>query len=111
MVGEEVMSSYRFLSAHFINNRYYSAGEIASTADVVGGSLPVGWPPTPASEPLDANATAAFFSAGPWPESRIDLFVPPPVTFWRRVSGSNPNVFYGLTGPLGVGFPAKLGGS
>jgi hypothetical protein len=112
MVGEEVMSSYRFLSAHFINNRYYAAGETASTRDVIGGSLPLTWPPTPASEPLDASAVAAFYAAGPWPESQIDLFVAPPATYWLAdPTTKNPTRYYSLTGPLGVGFAAKLGGS
>jgi hypothetical protein len=105
------MSRYRFMSAHFIGNRLYAAREVASTADVIAGSLPLNWPPTPASEPLDAPAVAAFYAAGPWPESQIDLFQAPPATYWSRVSGTNPFVFYGLTGPLGVGFAAKLGGS
>jgi hypothetical protein len=39
------MSQYRFLSAHFIGNRFYAAGEVASTADVIGGSLPLNWVP------------------------------------------------------------------
>jgi hypothetical protein len=106
------MSKYRFMSPHFIGNRRYDAGEVASTADVVGGSLPVGWPPTPAAEPLDAAATAAFFAAGPWPESQIDLFQAPPATFWLATPGTaNPNRTYSVTGPLGVGLPAKFGGS
>jgi hypothetical protein len=104
------MSSYRFMSAHFIGNRYYAAGETASTRDVIGGSLPLNWPPTPASEPLDAPAVAAFWAAGPWPESQIDLFQAPPATYFAGVAGtSSPTKMYSLTGPLGVGFAAKLG--
>jgi hypothetical protein len=106
------MSQYRFMSAHFIGNRLYAAGEVAFTRDVVGGSLPLNWPPTPASEPLDAPAVAAFYAAGPWPESQIDLFVAPPATYFAAVPGiASPNRTYALTGPLGVGFPAKFGGS
>ena len=104
------MSSYRFLSAHFIGNRYYAAGEIASTRDVVGGSLPLNWSPTPASEPLDASGAAAFWSAGPWVNSQIDLFQAPPATYFAPVPGTaTPNKLYALTGPLGVGFASKLG--
>jgi hypothetical protein len=104
------MSQYRFMSAHFIGNRFYAAGEVASTRDVVGGSLPLNWIPTPASEPLDANATVAFYAAGPWPGSQIDLFVAPPATYWLAVPGTaTPDRRYALTGPLGVGFAAKLG--
>jgi hypothetical protein len=106
------MSRYRFMSAHFIGNRYYAAGEVASTRDVIAGSLPLSWIPTPASEPLDAAAAAAFWAAGPWSESQIDLFVAPPLTYFAGVAGSStPNKLYALTGPLGVGFAPKFGGS
>ena len=54
------MSRYRFLSAHFIGNRYYAAGEVASTRDVIGGSLPLNWPPTPASDPLGRERCCRF---------------------------------------------------
>jgi hypothetical protein len=112
MVGEEVLSQYRFLSAHFINNRYYAAGETAFTRDVVGGSLPLNWVPTPAAEPLDPAAVSAFWSAGPWVNSQIDLFQAPPATYFAPVPATaTPNRTYALTGPLGVGFPAKYGGS
>jgi len=109
---EEALSRYRFMSAHFINNRRYDPGEIASTSDIVGGSLPLNWIPTPAADPLDPSAVAAFWSAGPWVESQIDLFVAPPATYFAPVPGTaTPNRLYALTGPLGVGFPSKLGGS
>jgi hypothetical protein len=104
------MSRYRFLSAHFINNRRYDPGEVASTSDIVGGSLPLNWIPTPAAEPLDAAAVSAFWYAGPWVNSQIDLFQAPPATYFAPVPGSaTPNRLYALTGALGVGFPNKLG--
>jgi hypothetical protein len=104
------MSQYRFMSAHFIGNRYYAAGETASTRDVIGGSLPLNWPPTPASEPLDAPAVAAFYAAGPWSESQIDLFVAPPATYFAPVPGTaTPDRRYKLTGALAAALPSKVG--
>lgn len=98
------------MSPHFINNRYYAAGEVASTRDVIGGSLPLNWSPTPASEPLDASGAAAFYAAGPWVNSQIDLFQAPPATYFAPVPGTGtPNRLYALTGALGVGFAPKLG--
>jgi hypothetical protein len=75
---ETDVSKYRFMSAHFIANRFYAAGEIASTADEIGGSLPLNWPPTPASDPLNANAVAAFcWLAHGW-EARLIYSSPRP---------------------------------
>jgi hypothetical protein len=56
------MSLYRFLQDHFINNQTYLAGTTASTTDA-GGSLPSGFIPTVAMEPLDGAAVTAFWTA------------------------------------------------
>jgi hypothetical protein len=107
------MSSYRFLSDHSIRGQYYPAGTTASTADV-GGSLPLNWVPSGAVDPVDPAALAAFYAAGPQvPGNPIrtqftGINVVPAITFWRRVSGSNPNVLYQLQG-LGLGLPPVLG--
>jgi hypothetical protein len=107
------LSQYRFLSDHSIRGQYYSAGSTASTADV-GGTLPVGWVPSGAVDPVDPAALAAFYAAGPQvPGNPIrtqftGIDVVPAITFWRRVSGTNPFVLFGLTG-LGVNLPPVLG--
>ncbi len=104
------MSTYRFLQSHYIGNLYYPAGTTASTQDV-GGTLPLGWPPTPSVDPLDAAAVLAFWSAGP-AQSLILQFgtlnyqVAPPKTAWigTPIPGS-PFLNWKLTG-LGSGYSA-----
>lgn len=110
------MSTYRFLSDHFIGGVYYQAG---TTASDVGGTIP---PPTPSGlpsppyppdptewipsgnvEPMDAAATTAFWNAGVQLPGKIQqqwtgIGVPPPATKW--VSAGAP--LYQLTG-LGAG--------
>jgi hypothetical protein len=111
------MSQYRFLSDHYIGGAIYPAGTTASTADVIGGSLPVGWVPSGAVDPLDAPALAAFFNAGPQqPLNPIrtqftGINVVPAITALAPVPGtSNPTRTYRLTG-LGAALPPVLGGS
>jgi hypothetical protein len=106
------MSQYRFLQDHSVGGVYYQAGTSASTADV-GGSLPVNWQPTGASEPLDAPAVAAFYAMGPQlgaliRQQWVGLPVAKPVTYW--IPNPNPTFpgnsarEYVLTG-LGAGLP------
>jgi hypothetical protein len=103
------MSVYRLLQDHYVNNLYFSAGSTQSTADV-GGLLPFGWIPTPACDPLDAPAVAAFYAAGPKPLifqfGTLSFQVSPPKTSWLAtpIPGSG-FTSYQLTG-LGSGMPA-----
>jgi hypothetical protein len=99
---------FRFLSDHWIANRYYFAGETASTADV-GGTLPTGWVPSNNVEPLDTPAVAAFYAQGPQQLGLVrghwtGLPVAQPTTFWQStpIPGARR---WQLTG-LGVGQPA-----
>jgi hypothetical protein len=59
------MSSYRFLADCYVGTQYYPAGITASTADVVGGTLPVNWVPNGAVDPQDSPAITAFWNQGP----------------------------------------------
>jgi hypothetical protein len=85
------MSRYRMLSPHSVNNYYFPAGAVVSTADVVSGpALPIGFVPDGSCEPLDTPALTAFYAAGiqPWiPQfGSLSFLVAPPITFWRVVS-------------------------
>jgi hypothetical protein len=111
------MSTYRMLSDHSIRGQYYPAGTTASTADVIGGSLPLNRVPSGSVDPLDAPALAAFFAAGPQqPLNPVrtqftGVNVVPAITAWAPVVGTaSPTRTYKLTG-LGVGLPPVLGGS
>jgi hypothetical protein len=110
------MSKYYFLSDHSIGGQYYPAGTIASTADVIGGTLPLNWTPSGSVDPLDASALAAFYAQGPQqPQNPIrtqftGINVVSAITFWKFVSGANPFRFYQLQG-LGLALPPVLGGS
>jgi hypothetical protein len=101
------MSAYGFLQDHSIGGQYYPAGTVASTADV-GGTLPTGWPPSNAVDPLDTPAVNAFYALGPQPmpvlvrQQWSTQGVSPPVTYWRRVVGSSNK--WQLTG-LGAALP------
>jgi hypothetical protein len=101
------MSQYRFLQDHYVNGVYYQAGTIASTFDV-GGSLPTGWQPSGAVDPLDEAAVTAFYAMGPQIRASVGIAIARPVTYWTP----NPNPTlpgnagreFVLTG-LGAGLP------
>jgi hypothetical protein len=100
------LSTYRFLQDASVGQIYYQAGTVASTADV-GGTLPVGWVPPAAVDPLDAPAATAFFNAGPQLLSSVrtqwtTLPVALPLTYW--VSAGND--LWQLTG-LGAGLGVR----
>jgi hypothetical protein len=59
------MSAYRFLQDAYIGTQYFQAGTTASTADVAGGTLPIGWKPGVCVDPLDTPAVNAFYAIGP----------------------------------------------
>jgi hypothetical protein len=105
------LATYRALADIDLGIRfpYVQAGTIL--VDGPGGNIPNGWIPT-ACEPLDGPALTAYYNAGPQFSPVLQhwtgLNVVPPVTFWKFVSGSNPNRLYGLTG-LGGALPPVLG--
>jgi hypothetical protein len=108
-----VMSMYRMLSDHWVGTQYYPAGTVASTADA-GGTLPVGWRPSGAVDPLDQPAVNQFYAQGPqatplvraqWSTVPVNL----PVTYWRgvpqpAVPGAKDLTSWSLTG-LGANLP------
>jgi hypothetical protein len=101
------VSQYRFLSDHSIGGQYYQAGTTAFTADVVGGTLPIGWVPSGNSEPLDGAALTAFYAAGPQDVGAVitrwvGISVNAPVTRWVSAAGG----LFALTG-LGAALPPK----
>jgi hypothetical protein len=105
------MAKYRLMSAVVVNIAGQSRLDAGSVV-TEGKELPAGYIPGPALEPLDLDATNKFFAAGPWSEPVIDLFVAPPLTYFAGVPGTgSPDKRYALTGPLGVGFASKFGGS
>ena len=80
------MSTYRFLQDHYVNGVTYLAGTTAATFDA-GGTLPTGWLPSGAVDPLDAPAVNAFYAVGPQVCGSIKtqwsgLSVAAPVTRW-----------------------------
>jgi hypothetical protein len=81
------MSQYRFLQDAYVGMSYF-AGTTASTADILGGTLPVNWVPGPYVDPLDNAAITAFWNAGPQvaPLARVQWTTIPVVTaavYWQ----------------------------
>ena len=101
------MSQYRFLQDAYVGTQYFLAGTTAATADVAGGTLPIGWTPSVCVDPLDTPAVNAFYAQGPqtfpilirqqWSTQPVS----PPVTYWRQIPGGR---MWQLTG-LGAGLP------
>jgi hypothetical protein len=95
------MALYHFLCDLSLTGFFYPAGSCAYTAHA-GGTLPEGWVPTPAVEPLDAAALAAFYAIRP--------AIPPvarqfdPQTYWVVTHGEVHDRWT-LTG-LGADLPA-----
>lgn len=97
------MAFYRFLSDHNIGGVYFQAGTTATTADVPGGQLPLGWVPTGAVEAMDLAAVSAVWAAGVQLTGKVQtqwagIGVAPPVTRWVPVAQPNPSQLYQLTG-------------
>ena len=102
------MASYRWLQDCYVNGVYYNAGDVAQTADVLGGTLPIGWQPNAAVDPLDTGAVYAFWNAGPQLLGLVRMQwsgipVNPPTTYWKAIPSSGATQFR-LTG-LGAGLP------
>jgi hypothetical protein len=110
-----VGASYRLLSDHWLvdpsgANVYHSAGDIVTE----GISIPFGWPPTLASEPLNTQAIQQYWNIGPRgmldAEPQRDFYVKafnlvPPSIKWVRVGGTT---LFQLTG-AGASLGAKDG--
>jgi hypothetical protein len=65
---------------------------VASTADVVGGTLPLNWKPSGGVDALDAAALAAVYAAGPQDLSPVlphwtGISVNAPATYWISAGG------------------------
>jgi hypothetical protein len=104
-------ASYFLLQPHYINDNYYQAWTVVTE----GREIPFGWPPTLMVDPLNAQAVAAFYAAGPrtgyqgpgydwqgWQNFDINrqAAIQKPITHWFEAS---PGMFK-LTG-LGVALP------
>jgi hypothetical protein len=59
---------FRMLSDHYINDRIFSAGEVAE--------MPSDWKPSGQCEPLDSEAVAAFHAMGPQQLGAIRVGLP-----------------------------------
>ena len=95
------MSKYRFFQDAWVGTNNYTAGDIASTADV-GGTLPTNWVPCVAVDPLDASAINAFWQAGVQLPGLVrqqwnGIPVAPPLIYWKPFNLINA-VSYQLTG-------------
>jgi hypothetical protein len=100
------VSTYRFLQDAYIGTQYFQAGTTAATADVAGGTLPIGWKPGVCVEPLDTPAVNAFYAVGPQTPILIrqqwsTISVSSPVTYWKQIPGG---MMWQLVG-LGAGLP------
>jgi hypothetical protein len=110
MVGKEsVMAIYKLTSSIVVNAAGGTVLTAGQTVTDTGPApqLPPNYVPNGCCDALDADGAQKMFNAGPIAPT-IDAFVPPPACFWRRVSGSNPNVLYQLTG-IGAALGPKLG--
>ena len=106
-------ASYRTIRPHFLSNTFVPTGTVITEG---GGLIPVGWSPTLAVDPLNAQAVANFYAAGPRNACNEDLslfavdnywnqgaspFIQP-TTYWVKNFPSN---LWSLTG-LGSSYPA-----
>jgi len=102
------MAQYRFLQDAYVGTQYFQAGTTAATADVAGGTLPIGWKPPLCVDPLDTPAVNALFAAGPQTmpilirQQWSAIPVSPPMTYWQQTPGSH---WWRLTG-LGASLPS-----
>lgn len=105
------MATYRLLSSIVVNA---AGGTVLRAGQTVrdsgpGAQLPPNFVPNGCCDPIDGDGVQKMWNAGPITPP-IDLFVPPPTTYWAAVAGtSSPNKLYKLTGPLAIGLTSKLG--
>lgn len=95
-------AQYRLLIDHYLPGDVLTP---AGTTVTEGVQIPVGWVPTPSSEPLNASAIQAFWNAGPQglkdAEPGRDRFwtglayrLAPPLVYWASIG----NGLWQLTG-------------
>lgn len=95
-------ASYRLLQPHFVNNAYSDANTIVTE----GVNIPVGWPPTLATDPLNSAALTNFAAQLPGLPQLIQSqfsnnVVQPPVTHWV-INPTTGTTKWSLSG-LGIG--------
>jgi hypothetical protein len=106
------MAIYKLTSSIVVN---VAGGTVLTAGQTVtdtgpGAQLSPGYIPNGCCDAQDADAANKVWAAGPI-QPTIDLFRPPPKTWWKKVPGtSNPNVTYQLQG-LGAALPPVFGGS
>lgn len=82
-------ASYRLLEDHWLSDQLVAAGTTITEGD---GVCPVGWVPTGNVDPLNTDATNAFYNAGPQllglvRQQFVSQMVNPPITYWIIVGG------------------------
>jgi hypothetical protein len=104
------MAVYRLTSSIVVNS---ANGTVLGPGRVVtdtgpGAQLPSNFIPNGCCDPQDVDGVNKFYAAGPITPT-VDLFQPPPLTFWEGVAGTgSPTRLYALTG-LGANLPPALG--
>jgi hypothetical protein len=105
------LAIYKLTSSIVVNA---AGGTVLTAGQVVtdtgpGAQLPASFTPNGCCDAQDADGVNKVWAAGPIVPT-IDLFTPPPTTWWKPVAGTaNPNRLYKLTGALAAGLPAVLG--
>jgi hypothetical protein len=107
-----VMAVYRLTSSIVVpsaNGTVLVAGQLVTDTGPAP-QLPPNYIPNGCCDAQDADGAQKMWNAGPITPT-INLFTPPPTTFWRAVAGTvSPNRMYQLTG-LGSALAPKLGNS
>jgi hypothetical protein len=104
------MAIYKLTSSIVVNS---AGGTVLVAGQTVtdtgpGAQLPSNFVPNGCCDAQDADGVQRVWNAGPI-QPTIDLFTPPPTTWWKPVAGTgNPNRLYKLTG-LGAALPPVLG--
>jgi hypothetical protein len=104
------MALYRSLQDLAVGGAVIQAGTIFTDGNSQGGPqiVPSNWvPATPAVEPLDADAAAKFFAAGPYPPGLVrgqfsNTPVPPPACYWKAAGPNNQWQLTGIGASLGI---------
>jgi hypothetical protein len=104
------MAIYKLTSSIVVNS---ANGTVLGPGRIVtdtgpGAQLPPGYIPNGCCDAQDADGAQKMWNAGPIAPT-IDLFVAPPLCFWKAVAGSSsPTRSYQLTG-IGASLGPRLG--
>jgi hypothetical protein len=103
------MASYLLCADHAFGS-VIPAGTVVSDQPGTAGAqqIPVGWPPTPYADPLDAGGVANMYSAGvQLPGGSVPLKIVPKCRWVvdPNAGPGNPYRQFILSGPLAVGLP------